>query len=140
MTAYASLADMLARFDADELVQLADAADVDDQKLADRVDAAVATVTATIDGYLAAKYQLPIEPTPPLVTEIACDLARHKLYRVAPPDSVKDARDVAMKQLQDIAKGVIKLDRGSEAIPDRPEAVLIGGPPKLFGRDNLVNF
>lgn len=140
MTAYATLADMLDRFETDELVQLADAANAADAKLAARVASAIATVAATINGYLAAKYQLPISPVPPLVTEIACDLARHKLYRVAPPDSVTDARDKALAALKDIAKGVIKLDAGSEAIPARPEAVLVEGQPKIFGRDKMTTF
>ncbi|RYY25237.1 MAG: DUF1320 domain-containing protein [Sphingomonadales bacterium] len=137
---YATLADMLARFSEDELVQLAQADDVVDTRLAERVATAIARVKPLIDGHVAAKYQIAGQPVPPLLTEISCDLARFALYRDTPPDAVKDARDQALKNLKDIAKGVIKLDQGEESLPAREGAVLVSRPPRVFGREAMEGF
>ncbi|WP_066667354.1 MULTISPECIES: gp436 family protein [unclassified Sphingomonas] len=137
---YATLADMLARFEESELVQVVDAADLADPVLATRVDAAILRAGTLINAHVAAKYRTGTDPVPPLLTEIACDLARHALYRSAPPETVVDRRDKAMALLKDIAKGVIKLDAGEEALPERPGAILVERPDRLFGRDRLSGY
>lgn len=137
---YATLADMLARFEAAELVQLAQAEDAADPVLATRVVTALTRAQSIIDGYVAAKYRTGEIATPPLLTEIACDLARHAMYRDEAPGTVVDARDQALKWLRDISTGTLKLDDGAAELPARTGAVLVTRPPRLFGRDSMGGF
>ena len=137
---YATLQDMLDRFEASELLQLTDADGVDDARLADRVAVQLADAKTVIDAHVAAKYQTGGDPVPPLLNRIACDLARFGLYRDAPPEAVQSRHDQARADLKAIAKGVIKLDSGREEIAPRPGAVLVDRPPRLFGRDSMKGF
>lgn len=134
---YATLADMLARFDEAELVQLTDEANTGAIDQA-RVAVALADAATRIDGYVAVKYRAgaPV----PLLTTIACALARHALYRKAPPEVVVDAQKEALATLRDIAKGVIKLDAGEEALPARDGAILVERPDRVFGRERLSGY
>lgn len=137
---YASFSDMQARFTASDLMQLADVSQIDDaQTLVDRKLADAGTI---IDGYVAAKYgDRTGQPVPALLTKIACDIAFYELHRSTPPDKVKDQHDQAMKMLQDIARGTLKIDEGVvDAVPARPGAIVNTGEPKIFGRSNMEGY
>lgn len=138
---YATLDDLLARQAESELVQLSDDEGTGVLSV-DRVEAALSSAAIVIDGHVAAKYRTSDIPPPPLLVELACDLAMHKLYarRAAPPDRITQARDAAMKMLVGIAKGTIKLDQGEAVLGARPGAILVARHERLFGRDDMVGF
>jgi phage gp36-like protein len=105
---YATQADLEVRFGVEEILQLTDRAGV---KI---VDAAVVTSALDdadndIDGYVAVVYSLPLETTPPLLTRIACDIARFRLYKDHAGDQVRDAYTDAVDTLTRIAAGKVKL-------------------------------
>lgn len=134
---YATLADMQASFEERDLVQLSDwagAGAID----ADRIERALKKAGNKIDGYVAAKYgDRTGLPVPPLLTELACDIAFYELHRSTPPDGVKDKHKAAIDTLRDIAAGKIKIDEGDiTAVPARPGAIHIAGR-KRFTRDEL---
>lgn len=138
---YATVADMLARFESGELVQLTDIGDEITGEIDEaRVETALRGASTIIDGYVAAKYRTGQTPTPPLLTELACVLARHRLYRTAPPESVVKAQELALAQLKDISKGTIKLDAGEETIPERAGEYLVDRPERVFGRGSMGGF
>lgn len=113
--AYATLADLYARFGREEIDQVAD---TDGTGSADPVlvGRALDDAAAEIDAALVGRYQLPMVPVPPLLTRIACDLARESLYSDTLPD-VADARaKTARGLLRAIATGQLRLD-GAAAAP-----------------------
>jgi phage gp36-like protein len=107
---YATLASLTARYGADMLVDLTDramppAGEID----AGVVDEAIADADAIVDGYLAGRYALPLSGTPRLVQTLAEALAVYKLHAQVAPDKIeKDYRD-ALKLLQQIATGEVRL-------------------------------
>lgn len=145
MPAYAALSDLLERFEQRELVQITDDAGTGavDQV---RIDRALTAATATIDGYLAAKYQLPLARVPDNIIDLCCDIARFKLWRQTPPENVEKAHSTALKMLEQISKGVIKIDAGEREQPAREGAIattledLSGDSARIFGRDRLKGF
>lgn len=113
---YASQADLVSRFGEQELIEQTDRAN------AAVIDAAVlerelAYASATIDGYLAARYVLPLaDPPPDLLVGLCCDLVRYALYTDAAPDIVRDRYKDAVARLRDIGSGLIKLDLATPAV------------------------
>ncbi len=91
---------------------------------ADKVAIALRYADATISGYVAAQYQLPLPATPELLTSIGLDLAHWRLYRQAPLDHVQKAHDAAIARLRDISAGRLKLDLPANT-PATPTSPLI---------------
>ncbi|MBO3704268.1 MAG: DUF1320 domain-containing protein, partial [Candidatus Accumulibacter sp.] len=84
---YATQPDLVARFGLQELIEQTDrvnAAVID----AAVVDRELAYASAVIDGYLAARYVLPLPTVPDLLVGLCCDLVRYALYTDAAPDIV----------------------------------------------------
>ncbi|KTE24458.1 MULTISPECIES: DUF1320 domain-containing protein [unclassified Sphingopyxis] len=134
---YATLADMQATFEERDLVQLSDwagAGEID----ADRIERALKKAGNEIDGYVSAKYgDRSALPVPPLLTEIACDIAFYELHRSTPPEGVTKKRDNAVARLRDIASGKMKIDEGViDAQPARAGAIHFAGR-KRFSREEL---
>jgi phage gp36-like protein len=113
---YATQADLEVRFGAEEILQLTDRAGV---KIVDAavVASALADADNEIDGYVAVVYSLPLETTPPLLTRIACDIARFRLYKDHAGEQVRDAYTDAVDTLKQIAAGKVKLPVPSPAEP-----------------------
>ena len=164
---YATPLQMLERFTALELVQLADDADtalvtgallkatvtggdVSGWTAAEQAAAvAAAAVIAArlqdasdlIDGYLQSRYVLPLPVVPKILEHYVCDIARHLLYRGNAPDAVTERQSAVMKALEKINSGAVNLGL---AISDQP-APAAGGPTavspgRVFTRDNLSDY
>ncbi|MDP9057376.1 MAG: DUF1320 domain-containing protein, partial [Pseudomonadota bacterium] len=108
-----------------------------------RIDQALASASALVEGYVAAMYQydpsLPI-PVPLLLIDATCDIARFRLYRTAPPEDVASRNASAIRTLEGIRSGKIKLDTGVETLAPRPGKVLSQGSCQLMGRERLKGF
>jgi len=137
---FATLADMQARFEERDLIQLTDEAGTGDIDAA-RVDASLTKADAIITGYVARRHKdVALLAGNQLLKDIACDLAHHDLWRSDPPDRVKDRHKDAMKRLSDISAGTLVLDGGQEVAEPRPDAIMFPGQPNTFGRDSLTSF
>jgi phage gp36-like protein len=136
---YATLADMLDRFEQAELVQLTDeaGAGVIDQA---KVAKALASAAGLIDGYVAARHQLPLTTVPALLVDAACDLARFRLWKSTPPEGVQKAQAAAVKLLEQVSAGKVRLDQGVETEAAREGAIVINDPGRVFSRDTLKGF
>lgn len=119
--AYATVADLLARFGQQELLELTDPAlqAVQPAKAQQALDDA----QHLADAYVGQVYALPLagctQPTPqpgnlhastqvapPLLTRLVCDVARYYLYdQVAPEHEVAQRFKAAQQELQRIAQG-----------------------------------
>lgn len=117
---YASKQDMIDRFGMDELIQLTDRATppagvIDDVVL----NAALADADDEINGYLQAKYTLPLASVPLLIRKLARTIARYNLYDDLPPEHIENRYKAAIKTLEGIAKGIMHLglDSASQTAP-----------------------
>ncbi len=68
----------------------------------------------TINGYLSARYTLPLSPVPAVLERVACELARFYLYDDQVTDLIKDRHAANMKWLAEVSKGTVSL--GADAV------------------------
>lgn len=137
--AYATKEAMIARFGEAELIQLTDravpaAGAIDDAVLV----GAMTDADMESDASIGARYTLPLTEVPPVVTRIACDLARYFLFDKAAPEEVrnraKDARDL----LRRIAKGEVSL--GLDTAPPTVESPVVSNPGRTWDFGSLGDF
>lgn len=160
---YATAANLLERFSAEELAQRADrsiprlvtaamlstaAAGGDmsgftapEQAAAAAalalINGALADADSEIDGYVATRYNVPLNPAPSIVKRLACDLARHHLYDDQVTEVIQKRRDAAVAVLRDISAGKVSLGTtatGDTAPIAQGGMVEITSPTKVFGR------
>lgn len=107
---YCTQDDLVARFGETMLIDLTDRSVVATGEIVgDVVAAALGATDAVIDGYLLDRYLLPLSEVPPLLADIATAIAIWKLHTGMPGEKVTaDYRD-AIKSLEQIGKGTIKL-------------------------------
>lgn len=139
---YASLALLTERYGERMLVEAtAHAATVPGEIAADLVERALADADATVDGYLAARYALPLASVPPQVAVLAQEIAIYKLHRFTPEDKIKTEYEAAIATLRDIAKGVVRLPvAGIEPETSGSEGVMVTDRARPFTEDNLRGF
>lgn len=137
---YATATELLTRFDAAEIAQRVDRGVprlVTGQLLADLAagvsldaytDAEVARAQAglavvqralqdaddTINGYISARYTLPLTPVPAVLSRVACELARFYLYDDQVTDVIKDRQAANAKWLAEVSRGTVSL--GADAL------------------------
>lgn len=135
--AYATAADMEERFGREELVARTDrdATGVVDGAVLGR---ALADAEAEIDGYLAARYALPLPTVPPLLARIACDIARYRLWEDQASEEVRRRYEDARRLLEAIGRGVVSLGLPANLPPDQKPALSMAaaksGPAPVFDR------
>jgi len=138
---YATPADLALRHGADRLIELTDR---DRDGIGDDPQIAQALVDASheIDGYLAARYKLPLPTVPPLLARIACDIALYRLLSLRRMGDIEDARhryEDARRLLENLAKGVVALGLPADLPdPQQPQPSLAAasvGSPRVMGRN-----
>lgn len=163
---YATVTDLLARFDAEEIAQRTD------RSIPRLVTAAILTVAAAggdlsgytaderaaatkalalitgalndadseINGYVATRYAVPLAPVPPVIQRLACDLARYFLYDDQVTEAIQKRRDGAVAVLRDISAGKVSL--GDPAAPPQPQGggVEMDSAPAVWRRDSSRSF
>lgn len=136
---YATPTDLQAVLSPAELTQLADdnTDGAPDQAVIDR---AIADAQAEIDGYLGARYTLPLVETPTLIRRLAVDLAVWNLYNRR--DLITEARKLqvesARKLLQRIAEGTVTLGLPPSQQASPPPSIVSGD--RLFTRSRTEGF
>lgn len=105
---YATLAQMQQRFSEAELIDLSDRGGTGVINSA-VIEAALNDAKATIDGYLAARYPLPLATVPEVLNRLSCDLARYYLYDNRATEQVTKRFDDALKLLDKISNGAVTL-------------------------------
>lgn len=130
---------MVARFGDLEVLELSDRNNnghIDN----DVVNLALDDATAEINGYLT-RYKVPFETVPPLLTRLACDIARYRLSRVGGHQGTEDIdrryKIDVLDTLKAIAKGLISLggDDGNNATGDENTVVFLNNNNRVFKRD-----
>ena len=140
---YAVKQDLVYRFGTEEMTQLSDhggAGDIDD----DVVARALADADDEINGYLASRYALPLASAPKILTLHACDIARYRLYKDRPTDSVRSRYEDAVKYLRAVGEGKLSLglDQGGAEVTTETGIVdySLGADERVFTRDTLADY
>lgn len=105
------------------------------------VNDAIADSEAMVDGYVGVQYAVPMSPVPRLLKALTIDVTVFRLYlrRQRVPEDIKLGNDLALRKLEQIAKGILLLG------PTAPEPVTnsageVFGPAREFSRDSLKGF
>jgi phage gp36-like protein len=107
---YTSLAELIDRYGNSHLISLTDRADMATGVIDTGViDQALASADALINGYLTGRYKLPLSETPPLIADLAQAIAFQKLHLFDLPPQVKEDKADALKTLENIARGIVRL-------------------------------
>lgn len=124
---YAKLPDLLARYGEAELTQLADpdGAGVIDESI---VDQALADAAALVDGYLAGRYPVPLDPVPAIVRGYVCDVARARLYTQDAPEPVLRREADAIRFFRMVGEG--RLNLGATPEPASGNLVEVASAPR----------
>lgn len=113
---YTTLQNLTNRYGTDMLIGLTDRADIPTGQIdTDVVDRALDNADALINGFLAARIALPMADTPALVKTLAEEIAIYKLHNGHVPPMIEADYKMALKSLESIARGLIKLP-GTEGI------------------------
>lgn len=110
MPVYAQVADLVSRYGQAEIVQLTDRATPPtgtiDTTVAER---ALSDADAEIDAYLSGRYSLPLASVPPVLTRVACDIARYRLWDDQAPEEVRSRYEDARRLLESLSAGRVTL-------------------------------
>lgn len=141
---YATQDDLIQRFGHEELIQLTDRALIGQIDRA-TVGAALGDADAAIEGYLAARYAVPVTPIPALLRRLACDMARFFLHGNAAPEPVRQAYEDALRVMKDLADGravlVGALPAAAGSIPAAsPGTVRVDAPARGLDRLSLGDY
>jgi phage gp36-like protein len=137
---YATQQDLVDRFGSEELIQLTDRANngTIDSTVVTR---ALSDADAEINGYLAARYSLPLATVPAMLVRLACDIARYQLWSHRVTEAVRTRYEDAVKLLKSLSRGEAELGvaTGQETPPsDSGIAVVTSG--RVFNRSNLSDY
>ena len=137
---YAVQQDLVDRFSAEELAQLTDR----DQALVidtDVLGRALADADAEIDGYLAARYSLPLATAPAALVRVAADIARYRLWADRASEAVRKRYEDAVRDLKAMSSGGIVIDGAVALAPAaRNMTVTQRSPAAQFGSDTLAGY
>jgi len=103
---------MLRKFGERELIQLTDTeAPYQGVINTDKLNAAMQEANSEIDAYIGSRYPLPLQPIPPFLMEIGCNLARYYAVTgdLGENDPIKSRYDSSIKTLSKISKGELVL-------------------------------
>lgn len=131
---YAVAQDLIDRYGALELIQLADR-DGDGGWDADVVARALSDTDAEIDAALASRYPLPLATVPQLLVGLAADITRYRLYVEAAPERVKDAAANARKILGALASGAMSLGLPAASQPAPANMARVSASSPTFCAD-----
>ncbi|MCY1297960.1 hypothetical protein D9M70_474200 [compost metagenome] len=143
MTTYATLQDMLLRFDAAEMVCWTDTDGSAGAVVPAVFERAEADAAAIIDSHLqTGGYVLPLLHVPALLVGICCDLARARLAEHNTTEVITNREKLAYDLLKRIAEGKLKLglpQEQAEAGHGSDEAVITSAG-SVWARDKSKGF
>lgn len=139
---YATAEDFVLRVGEVQAIELTDR-DLIGQVNDNLLDVALSDSSSQIDGYLAARYTLPLATVPQNLVRLCCDLARYRLAsmsHVTITDEIITRYKLSLKELEDISAGKISLglpmaeDDGADG---GDNGVIFTNPKnRVFSRDN----
>lgn len=142
---YASVQDMINRYPNRDLVQLTNEDPAATTVNAAPITLALADASAEIDGYIEARFTLPLSDAPAVLNRLATDIAMYRLQTLRPLHDLQDARqryEDAVAMLGKVASGALTL--GIAADGQEPQVAgaveTVQGPDRVFNRGNLKGY
>lgn len=140
---YATAQDFVLRVGELQALQLTDrnaTGEIDYEVLA----IALSDSSSQIDGYLSARYKLPLSQVPQNLTRICCDLTRYRLCSMSDvtiSDEIIERYKLSIKELEALASGKISLgitDESNDTIETTADSAVqfFNGNNRIFSRDN----
>jgi phage gp36-like protein len=138
---YASTQDLIDRFGETEIAQASNRDMPSDGIDEAVVEQALRDASAEIDGYLSARYKLPLTHVPLVLVRVCADLARYQLYDDRAPDQVSKRHDDSVKLLQRISTGQVALGLSSEGeSPEASDGAEMESGGRVWGRSDSKGF
>ena len=135
---YGSVADMIGRFGAAELIRLTTVSGTPADTLdAAKVNRALDDASALIDSFVRRRYKTPLSPVPAEVSRAAAILARFDLSTsedATPSETAKDMRKEVLEWLNRLRDGTVLLDAAENVSGDESYATMQERIP-VFGHD-----
>jgi phage gp36-like protein len=106
-----------------------------------KVERALRDAEQTINTYLGSRYTLPLSPAPEVLERHACQLARFVLFDDAITDQIKELYRDSIKFLEQVATGKVSLgitDKGATPLANVTVSMHSGG--SIFGRQSSKGF
>lgn len=138
---YAIQAELTERYGEQRLIDLTDRADPPAGTIDATVVARALTDTdALIDGYVGARYDLPLASVPALLRDLALAIAFYKLHLDMAPEKVAEDYREALRTLDRIAKGTVKVDIAGDEPAAADNSIQVESRDRVFSRDTLKGF
>lgn len=138
---YASVEDFVLRVGEVQAIELTDR-DLLGEVNENLLEVALVDSSSQIDGYLAARYTLPLVTVPQNLVRLCCDLARYRLASMSGvkiTDEIIERYKLSLKELQDISTGKVSLGLplADEGADGQDNGVIFTNPKnRIFSRDN----
>lgn len=140
---YATLQQLIDKCGERMLVELTDRGEPETGEIVESVvDRELANADAMIDGYLAARYQLPLAEVPALLPPLAVAITIYKLHINSVPEKIEADYKAAVADLDRISRGIIRLPgaAGVEPTSSGASGVLTNDRERPFTETNLKGF
>lgn len=132
---YCTQQDLIDRFTERELIQLTDRSGTG-QVDASVIAGAIAFADAKVDGYISKQVVLPLAYVSEDVKGLSSAIALHYLYGASVPETPQKLYNDAIKTLEQIARGEIKLISGATGeAPVATNGAQMASGGRIFGRD-----
>lgn len=138
---YCSQADILERISQEDLARLTD--DTDGQVIDESVvSRAIADADAEINGYVAVRHRVPLDPVPELIRKLSVELAIYHMYsrRVGAPEEWRTRYEDNQSQLKALSAGKMSLGVGDPDTPPVSPPADVQSRPRIHSRDSLEDF
>ncbi|WP_027237249.1 gp436 family protein [Leisingera caerulea] len=139
---YSTQDKLIKRYGESLLIELTDRAEVPTGQIDPTVVTdAITGAAALIDGHLQGRYVLPLSETPPLIEELAEQIAIYKLHLYEPDAKKVEEYKDAKATLRQIAKGEVRLPvQGVEPATQPGNGVRVNDRKRPLTPDNLKGF
>jgi phage gp36-like protein len=142
MPAYTTQTELTERYGAALLVSLTDRGDTATGLIdASVVTRAISEAEGLINGYVKGRYALPFATVPDPIPAIAQQIAIYTLHPFEPDAKIVRDYEAAIRQLREIAQGVIELDaEGATPAQTGASGVEVTDRERPFTESNLKGF
>jgi phage gp36-like protein len=142
---YASVQDMVNRYPNRDLVQLTNEDPAATSVNQTPITLALADASSEIDGYIEARFTLPLTDPPPVLNRLATDIAMYRLQTLRPLHDLQDARrryEDAVAVLEKVAAGELTLGIAVDGKEPQVAGAVetVQGPVRIFDRDRLKGY
>lgn len=140
--AYCTLEKLTERFGERLLIDATDRGDTPAEAIdTAAVTRAIADADATIDGYLKARYTLPLASVPALVESLSLTIAVYRLHPSVVSEKIRLDYQDALKTLAQISRGDVLLDvGGAEPVTADLNDVRTNNPERPLSVQSLKGF